>query len=92
MGFFDAINHVLNFLAPAAAVALGVALGAHFLKANRPLAQRFIARAAINFIVCTGVLLAGLVFFGRDGKMATYLAMVLACASVQWIVLGAWRR
>jgi len=31
--------------------------------------------------------LLGLVFFGRDGKMATYSAMVLVCASSQWLMM-----
>jgi hypothetical protein len=34
---------------------------------------------------------AGLVFFGRDGKMLTYAAMVAGAALSQWVVLGAWR-
>jgi len=29
-------------------------------------------------------LVAGLVVFGRDGKMATYGAMVIACAAGLW--------
>jgi hypothetical protein len=91
MGFFDAANHLLNFFAPAAFVALLVALGSLFFKPNRPLAQQFIAGVAINFIVCAAVLLAGLWFFGNDGKMATYSAMVLASATVQWVMLKAWR-
>jgi hypothetical protein len=37
------------------------------------------------------ILLAGLVIFEHDGKMATYAAMVLACASSQWIAAKAWR-
>ena len=35
------------------------------------------------------VLLCGLVVFGRDGKMATYASLVLACASSQWLLLRA---
>ena len=30
------------------------------------------------------VLVAGLVFFGTDGKMATYAAMVAVCAATLW--------
>jgi hypothetical protein len=30
------------------------------------------------------VLLAGLVFFGRDGKMATYAALVLVQGTLGW--------
>jgi hypothetical protein len=36
--------------------------------------------------VGTLVLLVGLVVFGRDGKMLTYLALVVAVATVQWIM------
>jgi hypothetical protein len=92
MGFFDAANHLLNFFAPAAFVALLVALSTLFFKLNKPLAQQYIAGAAINFASCAAVLLAGLWFFGNDGKMATYSVMVLVSATVQWVVLKAWRK
>ena len=32
------------------------------------------------------MLLLGLLVFGQDGKMITYTAMVLACASSQWLL------
>jgi hypothetical protein len=92
MGIFDAANHLLNFFAPAAFVALLVALSSLFFKPNKPLAQYLIAGAAINFAACATVLLAGLWFFGNDGKMATYTAMVLVSATVQWVALKAWRK
>jgi hypothetical protein len=37
------------------------------------------------------VLVIGLLVFGRDGKMLTYLSMVLCCATVQWAMFKAWR-
>jgi hypothetical protein len=42
--------------------------------------------------VCVAVLIVGLILTGRDGKMNTYLAMVLASATVQWFLSGAWRK
>ncbi len=63
-----------------------------FLKQNKPIALGFAGLVAINFIVCCAVLVAGLVLTGRDGKMLTYLAMVLASAAVQMVVSGAWRK
>ena len=39
-----------------------------------------------------GVLTAGLVLLGRDGKMLTYVLLVLAMASSQWALLGGWKR
>jgi hypothetical protein len=92
MGFFDLLNHLLNFLAPAAFVALTVPLGTRFFKKNKPLAFTYIAQAAINFVACAIVLAAGLWWFGNDGKMATYAAMVLASATVQWVLMKGWRK
>ena len=34
---------------------------------------------------------AGLWWFGRDGKMATYAVLVVAVATAQWVVGRAWR-
>jgi hypothetical protein len=33
----------------------------------------------------------GLWLFGHDGKMLTYGALVLACASSQWLQARGWR-
>jgi membrane-bound acyltransferase YfiQ involved in biofilm formation len=89
------LNHIVNFLAPAAGVALLLVLFSRvfsrFLASKRPLAQSISAQAAIIFIVNVIVLVAGLVFFGNDGKMATYAAMVLAAAVCQWVLWRGWR-
>jgi len=39
----------------------------------------------------TLALACGLWFFGNDGKMATYAAMVMLVASCQWVGVKAWR-
>jgi hypothetical protein len=92
MGFVDAFLHALNFMMPALAVALLVTFFGRFFKQNRPVAVGFIARSAINFVVCLAVLVIGLILTGRDGKMLTYLAMVMASGTVQWMVSGGWRK
>jgi hypothetical protein len=92
MGLLDALWHLINFVLPAMAVALGLTVSGRFFKQNRPVAGTFIARIAIIFVVCTSVLIAGLLITGRDGKMMTYLAMVLAGGTAQWILSGGWRR
>jgi hypothetical protein len=92
MGVIDALWHVIGLLLPAACVAIALALFSRFFKQNRPVAGTFIARSAIIFIVCATVLLAGLFITGRDGKMMTYLAMVLAGGAAQWLLSGGWRR
>ena len=92
MGAFDVLWHLIGLLLPAAFVALALAFSSRFFKQNRPIAGTFIARSAILFIVCTAVLLAGLFITGRDGKMMTYLVMVLAGGTAQWLLSGGWRR
>ncbi|BDT68881.1 hypothetical protein os1_30680 [Comamonadaceae bacterium OS-1] len=84
MGPIDSIFHLLNFAAPALAVGVLTALAAKAFIKNKPLVLSWYAQAAINSVVCLLVLLGGLWFFGHDGKMATYAALVLACATSQW--------
>ena len=43
------------------------------------------------FAVALLALSLGLWFLGNDGKMLSYLAMVLACASSQWCLMRSWR-
>ncbi len=84
MGFLAALNHVINFLAPALWIALLLPLLARFVIRNRSSAHTLTGLVALNFIVGCTVLVVGLVVFGRDGKMLTYLALVLGVASSQW--------
>ncbi len=88
-------DHILNFIAPAAVVALLLVLlsriSGRFLMSKRLQTQSIWAQAAIIFIVNVAVLAAGLVFFGNDGKMATYAAMVLASSVCQWVLFKGWK-
>jgi hypothetical protein len=83
MGFLDQINHLVNFVAPALAVALVLALVGPIFMPKRPRAQVFPAQVAINFVAGAVALLLGLWFFGHDGKMATYAAMLVFCTVAQ---------
>ena len=91
MNALDLARHLLSFVAPAFAVAVLVALAGRVVlpRASRP--QRWWAPLALNFVAGVLVLLAGLWFFGRDGKMATYAALVLVVATCQWLSGRAWR-
>ncbi len=84
MGPLDALWHLLNFAYPAAGVGMIAAALAKLLWRRElgAVPWRRLARDAV--IACLVVLVAGLVYFGRDGKMATYLAMVAACAITLW--------
>jgi hypothetical protein len=92
MGFLDAANHLLNLAAPAAFVALFGTYFSRFIMPKKPVVHVYCTQAAINFVVCLVVLLAGLWLFGQDGKMATYLAMVMASATVQWVLMKGWKK
>jgi hypothetical protein len=95
MTFYLLANHLLNLVLPALAVALLLVLATQLMgglfKSKRPLAQTWYWQAAIVFVANVVVLVAGLVFFGHDGKMLTYAAMVAGAAVCQWVLLGAWR-
>jgi hypothetical protein len=87
----DFATHLLSFVAPALAVAVLVGLAGRFVlpRAGRP--QRWWLPFVLNFLAGVLALAAGLWYFGRDGKMATYAAMVLAIATCQWLSGRAWR-
>jgi hypothetical protein len=84
MGPIDAFWHVLNFLLPGLAVAV-VAASVSKLLWRRELATvpwyRLTLCAALAGVAA---LVVGLVVFGRDGKMATYGAVVLCAAAALW--------
>lgn len=89
-------GHLLNLLAPAALIALLLVVSAlmfpQFFKSNKALAHSWYAQAAINFVVGSTVLVTGLVWLGNDGKMLTYVLLLLAMAVSQWCQLGRWKR
>lgn len=89
MGFLDVLYHLLNFFVPALGVAVLTVLGSAVLMKRGAATPGLLAQAAINFAVCAVVLVAGLWLFGRDGKIATYAALVLVCATSQaWMLRG----
>jgi hypothetical protein len=84
MGPLDALWHALNFFAPATGVALLAAGGAKLLW-RRELAGVAWHRLALwGTLAGAAALVGGLIVFGRDGKMATYGALVAATALALW--------
>ena len=85
----DAFWHVMNFFAPAVVVGLLAPMLAKLLWWR---SLKSVSWARLSRWATAGsalMLIAGLVFFGRDGKMATYGAMVLGCAlSLWWVGFG----
>lgn len=89
--FFAFLGHLFNFAAPALFLALLLALGGRLLGPKGASALAWYAQAAINSVVGCAVLLASLWWLGRDGRMLTYAALVLVCASCQWLLQRGWR-
>ncbi len=91
MGPIDFLNHMLNLMAPAFWLALVVTVVARLFIKKKPVILAAWKQSAINFAVCSVALGVGLWFFGNDGKMMTYAAMTLLCATSQWLMSGGWR-
>ncbi len=91
MGPLDGFWHLLNFVAPAFGVALLAASAVKWLW-RRELAAVAWRRLALGSAIA-GILalIAGLLVFGRDGKMTTYVALIVANALALWW-LGFFRR
>ncbi len=84
-------NHGINLLAPALWMAVWMPMLSWLFVRNKHAAQVYVRQVAMHFVVCSLVLVAGLAIFGRDGKMLTYVAIVAASASTQWLLVKGWR-
>ena len=93
MGPIDLLWHLLNFFAPAVGMGLMATLLAKLLWRRALAGARWTRLIGGVTAACAVVLVAGLVGFGHDGKMATYAAMVLVCAlMLWWLGFGVGRR
>lgn len=83
----DLLWHLAGFLMPAAVLSVGVAAGARIFMKHRRSPLSLPKQTAINFVVCVAVLLSGLMITGQDGRMLTYVALVLCSAACQlWLL------
>ncbi|MFP5467537.1 MAG: hypothetical protein ACLGG8_08435 [Gammaproteobacteria bacterium] len=78
-----ALGHVANFLAPALVVAVMLSLMPR-LRLSRARWRGFFRDTLWLSLAGGTVLLAGLIWFDRDGKMATYAALVVVQGSLAW--------
>ena len=91
MGPLAILNHLLNFIAPAGALALLLVLVGRFIKPKSAPALVWWAQTAIVFAVGVATLAAGLWWLGRDGRMLTYPALVVVTGTCQWVLVRGWR-
>ena len=86
MGLFDLVWHLLNFLAPALGLGMLSAAGAKVIWRRDLATVTWRRLAAWGSGASVLALVEGLVVTGRDGRMATYAVMVLACAAaLGWV-------
>ena len=69
-----------------------MALVGPYLPGGAGLKYSFWVRSVVLVVAGVFALGAGLWGFGRDGKMASYGLLLVAVATVQWLMAGGWRR
>ncbi|MEO5732261.1 MAG: hypothetical protein ABIN96_16970 [Rubrivivax sp.] len=84
MGPLDALNHIANLLLPGVALGCLAAALAKLMWRRELHPIAWVRLAWPSALACAVVAVAGLLLFGHDGRMATYAAMVLACAVMLW--------
>ena len=91
MGPLALLNHVINFAAPAFWLAMLLPWLSRFLIKKKSSRLPLLKQSAYIFLAGLVVLLLGLALFGQDGKMMTYLTLVITAATGQWFMLKGWR-
>ena len=93
MGPVDAILHLLNLFAAAAGMGALSAAAVKLLWRRELAGVPWLRLMAWSSGAAAAITVAGLVIGGRDGRMATYAAMVLAsAAALWWVAFGPGRR
>lgn len=84
MSPLDVLLHLLNLLWPGAMLGVVAAALAKVVWRRELRAVRWRWLAAWSALPAMAVAVAGLVLHGRDGRMSTYAAMVVAAALGLW--------
>lgn len=84
MGLMDALIHGVNFFMPALAMAVLLPALARLVWWRALKGAGLVRQMGWAATVNALVLVLGLLVLGRDGAMATYAALVLACSLSVW--------
>jgi hypothetical protein len=88
MTFWQLVLHLFHFSLPALAMAILMPLaGRTVMGAGRISLRRRMGVHALSGLV---VLVGGLLLHGQDGKMSTYIALVLVAATAEWLLQRGW--
>lgn len=90
MTFWQLMLHLLGFVMPALAMAVFMPLAGRWVMG--PGGSSWRRRMGLHALSGVLVLVAGLWVQGQDGKMNTYIALVLTAATLEWVLNKAWKR
>ena len=90
MTLWQLVLHLFNFVLPALAMAVFMPSAGRWVMGpgGWPWARRMAVHAVLGLLV----LVAGLVLQGHDGKMSTYIALILLAATAEWAMHRGWTR
>ena len=87
MTLLSVLSHLAGFVAPALGVGLMLWASLRLRRKGRQGVGSAMQLTALS-VAGVAVLLIGLAYFGRDGKIATYAALVLVQGTVAWWLRG----
>jgi hypothetical protein len=88
MTFWQLGLHLFNFLLPALALAIFMPLAGRWVMG--PARASLGLRMGVHVLSGLAVLVAGLWLHGQDGKMSTYIALLLVAATAEWLMQRGW--
>ena len=90
MTFAQLLFHLVNFIWPALILAALMPLAGRWVM--KAAAVRWPRRMLCHAMAGVVVLVAGLLVQGQDGRMVTYMALLLVAATLEWALHRGWRR
>jgi hypothetical protein len=88
MTFWQLGLHLFNFLLPALALAIFMPLAGRWVMGScRASLGR---RMGVHLLSGLAVQVTGLWLHGQDGKMSTYIALLLVAATSEWLMQRGW--
>ena len=88
MTFWQLVLHLFHFALPALAMALFMPWAGRWVMGSGRASLR--RRMGVQVLCGLLVLVGGLWLHGQDGKMSTYIALVLVAATVEWLMQRGW--
>ncbi len=88
MTFWQLVLHLFNFALPALFMALFMPWAGRWVMG--PSRSSLRRRMGVQALCGLAVLVVGLWLQGQDGKMSTYIALVIVAASAEWLMQRGW--